>query len=97
MQQPRRIAFDEFARQLGTIFEAVRSEKRPVLVEKEGQLFRVEEEHLHEPSDMWAGYSAERVRAGLRRSAGAFQGLDRDAFLADVKEQLEQDSTGRPS
>src|SRR5581483_5934427 len=48
-------------------------------------------------ADIWAGYSPERVRAGLRRSAGAFRGLDREAFLADVKEQREQESTGRPA
>jgi len=97
VQQPRRITFDEFARRLRTVFDAVQREKKPVLVEKEGQLFRVERESLHEPADIWAGYSPARVRAGLRRSAGAFRGLDREAFLADVKEQREQESTGRPA
>lgn len=91
MQQPRRISFDDFARELGPVLDGVRSEKRPVLVEKEGWLFRVEEEQLHQPADIWAGYDPEAVRAGLRRSAGAFRGLDRDTFLADVKEQREQD------
>lgn len=46
---------------------------------------------------VWAGYDPERVRAGLRKSAGAFRGLDRDAFLADLKEQRGQNSTGRPA
>ncbi len=97
MQQPRRITFDEFARRLRAVFDAVQREKKPVLVEREGQLFRVERESLREAADIWARYSPERVRAGLRRSAGAFRGLDREAFLADVKEQREQESTGRPA
>jgi hypothetical protein len=95
--QPKRINFEEFARQLRTVFDAVDREKKPILVEKEGQLFRVEKEQLHEPADIWAGYNPERVRAGLRKSAGAFSGLDRDSFLTDLKAQREQDSSGRPA
>ena len=95
--QPKRIAFDEFARHLTTVFDAVQHEKRPVLVERRGQLFRVEQEHLHEPENIWEGYDAERVRAGLRTSAGALRGLDEKGFLADMKEQREQDSAGRPA
>lgn len=53
MQQPRRITFDEFARRLRAVFDAVQREKKPVLVEREGQLFRVERESLREAADIW--------------------------------------------
>ena len=46
---------------------------------------------------IWSGYDPARVRAGLRKSAGAFRGLDREAFLADMREQRQQESTGRPA
>ncbi len=51
---------------------------------------------LADPDDIWAGYDPERVKQGLTASAGAFRDLDRDAFLADLKEQGQQDSSGRP-
>src|SRR5215831_15869242 len=51
---------------------------------------------LADPDDIWAGYDPEQVRQGLAESAGAFHDLDRDAFLADLKEQGQQESSGRP-
>ena len=46
--------------------------------------------------DLWAGYDPARVRAGLRQSAGALRGVDRDQLVKDLAEQREQDSRGRP-
>src|SRR5205823_1795762 len=51
---------------------------------------------LADPDDIWASYDPERVKQGLIESAGAFKDLDRDALLADLKEQGQQDSSGRP-
>lgn len=51
---------------------------------------------LADPDDIWAGYDPERVRQGLAESAGALRDLERGAFLADLKEQGQQDSSGRP-
>jgi hypothetical protein len=51
---------------------------------------------LADPDDIWAGYNPERVQQALLESAGALKGLDRDTFLADLKEQGQQDSSGRP-
>ena len=51
---------------------------------------------LADPDDIWAGYDPERVKQGLAESAGAFKDLDRDAFLAELEEQGQQDTHGRP-
>jgi hypothetical protein len=96
-EQSRRISFDEFARHPQAALDAVQSGKQAILIERQGELFRVEKEQLHGQPDIWAGYSADRVLAGFRKSAGGFRGLDRDTFLADMKEQREQDSRGRPA
>lgn len=95
--EPRPIAFAEFARHLPAIFDALAQSQNPVFVERAGQLFRVEAEPRSRPGDIWAGYDPERVRQGLRRSAGAFAAIDRDQLLADLREQREQDSIGRPA
>lgn len=50
---------------------------------------------LADPDDSWAGYDPERVTQALAASAGAFKDLDRETFLADLKEQGQQDSSGR--
>lgn len=54
-------------------------------------------ERADRPADIWSGYDPARVRAGLHKSSGAFRRLDRRAFLADLREQRQQDSTGRPA
>jgi hypothetical protein len=51
---------------------------------------------LADPDDIWAGYDPARFKAALHASAGAFKDLDRDEFLADLGEQGQQDSSGRP-
>jgi hypothetical protein len=75
----------------------------PVELEKNGVRYRVTRIHpplgaeLVDEDDIWSGYDLDRVREGIRRSAGAFHGVDRDQLLADLAEQREQDSRGRPT
>lgn len=86
--------------------EEVRSRNRPTVLQRgDEELALVIPRRPHhsshlptlaDPDDIWAGYDPERVRQGLAASAGAFTGLDRDGFLADIKEQGQQDSSGRP-
>jgi hypothetical protein len=52
---------------------------------------------LNFQQDIWAGYDPEKVREGLRKSAGALKGVDIETFKKDVKNQRQQDSHGRPA
>ncbi len=40
--------------------------------------------------DFWANYDPERVRAGLKESAGALAGVDTKHLLADIRASREQ-------
>ena len=65
----------------------------PVLLEKNGKLYRLTEEP---EADIWAGYDPKRAQAALRKSAGALRDVDREELLADIHSAREQDSSGRP-
>ena len=95
MQEP--MSFDEFARQLRAVFDTLAQHGKRVLVEKEGLLFRVEPEKAPKKPDIWKDYDPQRVRQGLKRSAGALAGVDRDALIEDIHRQRQQDSQGRPA
>lgn len=82
--EPRHINFAEFSRHLQSVFDALAQKKEPVFVERAGQLFRVEAEPRQYPGGIWAGYDPERVKQGLRKSAGAFTGIDHEQLLADL-------------
>lgn len=45
----------------------------------------------------WDSYDPVKVREALRRSAGALAGVDHEALLADIYNQREQDTPGRPA
>lgn len=45
---------------------------------------------------IWTNYDPKRVRAALKTSAGALQGVDREELLSDLAVQRGQESTGRP-
>jgi hypothetical protein len=47
--------------------------------------------------DIWTAYDPEKVREGLRKSAGALKGVDIEALKRDIRDQRKQDSHGRPS
>jgi hypothetical protein len=74
----------------------------PVLLEKNGKVFRLIAERAHsaiaEPAEnIWEGYDPDKAKAALRKSAGALHGVDRDELLADIHAAREQDSHGRPA
>jgi hypothetical protein len=100
-QQAEPIAFDEFARQLPRIFDALDRRNGSVVVERYGRLYRLEPEarppvpRLAAPDDLWADYDPERVLAGLQASTGALAHVDRDQLRQDLRAQREQDSQGR--
>ncbi len=45
---------------------------------------------------IWTHYDPKRVRAALKTSAGALQGVDRAELLSDLASQRSQESSGRP-
>lgn len=93
----KQMSFDEFASNVRSIFDNMARKGEPVLIEREGQIYRLEPEQVKQPEALWAGYNPETVRRGLRRSAGALAGVDREALLRDIQHAREQVSHGRPS
>jgi hypothetical protein len=45
---------------------------------------------------IWTHYAPKRVRAALKTSTGALQGVGREELLSDLAVQHGQESTGRP-
>jgi hypothetical protein len=62
-----------------------------------GIFFRLEPENAPQKPDIWADYDPEKVRQGLKRSAGALAGVDREALKKDIRSQRQQDSRSRPA
>jgi hypothetical protein len=83
----QRITFDDFVRRPQEVLDRVRRCNEPVLIEQNGDVFRVE---LQEPRDVWDGYDPDRVPRALSASRGMFAGTDRDEFLREINEQREQ-------
>ena len=96
------IPFDEFRDRLPVIFDAVAKERKAVLVERDGVLYRLEPQapatlQTADPHNIWAGYDPAKVKAAFHRGAGLLTGVDTKELLKDIYEQREQDSTGRPA
>ena len=102
--KPRRIRFDDFAKSLDAIFDEVGEQQTPVLVERQGRLYRLEPaavDPLDDPRaeyDPWANYDPEKALQALEalRKARIFEGVDVEQFKADIKAARSQDSRGRP-
>ena len=91
--QPERMNFEQFRTHLQQVFEQVRASNQPVLVERNGETYRLEKE---EPQDIWEGYDPERARKALAQAAGALAGVDTEELLADIHAQRAQGGTHRP-
>jgi hypothetical protein len=77
--------------EVGKLLE--QADRAPLVIERNGARYRV----MREKDDPFAGYDPERALEALRRSAGALAGVDVEALKADLREQREQDSQGRPA
>ena len=95
--EPCQIQVDDFLKHVQSIFDMVARQKEPVMVERAGQLFRVEAERTDEAQALWVDYDAGRVRTALRQSAGAFKDIDVEQLKRDLREERAQDSHGRPA
>ena len=88
-----RVPFLAFSRRLDEFFERARKGRLPVLVERQGDLFRIE--RLTDTPQL---ATAQRIRAAIAATAGSWKGaFDREAFLSDIRDEREQDSHGRPA
>jgi hypothetical protein len=47
--------------------------------------------------NIWAHYDPKKAIEGIRKSSGAFQGLDRETLQREIREQRGQDSKSRPA
>jgi len=93
----KRLSFDEFASNVRAIFDNMARKGESVLVEREGYIYRLEPEQMQQPEAIWTSYDPQAVRRGLRKSAGALAGVDREALLRDIHRAREQASHGHPS
>lgn len=79
MHSDQQFVVDEPDAELAAILD--QADSHVVIVERNGARYRVE----RESGDVWAGYDPERVREGLRQSAGAFKDIDVEAFRRDLR------------
>lgn len=79
---PRRIRIKR--RDLETVVSPVKGKGSP------------EVSSVRDKGGIWAGYDPGKVREALRESAGAFAGIDADAFIAEIHAARGQASRGRP-
>jgi hypothetical protein len=69
------------------------ADEAPLFLERNGVRYRVSRER----DDLFADYDPAAVRVALEKSRGALTGVDIEALKADLREQREQDSIGRPA
>jgi hypothetical protein len=96
--KPRRIRFDDFAKSLDAVFDEVGEQQTPVLVERQGRLYRLAPAAVDPLDDPWANYDPEKALQAWEslRKARIFEGVDVEQLKADIKAQRGQDSIGRP-
>ncbi|MBI4493147.1 MAG: hypothetical protein HY690_10195 [Chloroflexi bacterium] len=88
----KRLSFHEFVRHLTGVFDAMARQGEPVLIERDGQLYRLEPEETHQTQDIWAGYDPEKVREVLDKVAGGWADLDIEGLIANIYRAREQGS-----
>lgn len=86
-QEAEVIDFGDFAVQLERVFDQVGQDNQPVLINRDGELYRLEKE---KQENAWHRYDPERVKQALAASAGALQGVDVEKLLSDLDAQREQ-------
>jgi hypothetical protein len=56
----------------------------PVVVESNGELYRLDRMEKEPAEDIWAGYDPEKVRDAIDRYAGTITQEEADAWIADL-------------
>ncbi len=83
------------------VAEEVNTTKTPRLIKRNGEILALllptgKKTAQLLKRDIWTHYNSEQVRAAIKQSAGALQGVDRKELLRDLADQRGQESTGRP-
>jgi len=85
------------------IAEEVNATKTPRLIKRNGETLALlmptgtagKRTDQPQKRNIWTHYDPQRVKAALKHSAGALQGVDRKELLGDLAAQRSQESTGR--
>ncbi len=81
--------------------EEVKTTETPRLIKRDGETLALlmpagtavkRESHKR---TIWIHYDPQRVKAALKQSAGALQGVNREELLVDLASQRSQESSGR--
>jgi hypothetical protein len=86
------------------VAEEVNATKTPRLIKRNGETLAMlmpagatAKRTTHpQKRTIWTHYNPAQVKAALKQSAGALQGVSREELLSDLASQREQKSTGRP-
>ena len=70
------------------------AQRGPVILEQDGVLYNLTPATSADPNPE---HDAQAVQRVLRRTAGAFTGLDTEQLKRDILAQRDQDSHGRPA
>ena len=83
--------------------EEVKATRKPRLLKRNGETLAMlmptgtagKRTDQPQKRNIWTHYDPQRVKAALKHSAGALQGVDRKELLGDLAAQRSQESTGR--
>ena len=83
------------------VAEEVSMTKTPRLIKRNGENLALllptgKKTTYPQKRTIWTHYNPEKVRAALRDSKGALQGVNREKLVSDLAEQRGQESTNRP-
>jgi hypothetical protein len=85
------------------VAEEVKTTKTPRLIKRNGETLAMlmptgatgKRDNYPQKRNIWTHYDPKRVKAALKQSAGALQGVDRVELLHDLSAQRGQESAGR--
>ena len=85
------------------VAEEVNTTKTPRLIKRNGENLALlmpagrgeKRKNLRQKRTIWTHYDPQQVKAALRDSKGALQGVNREKLVSDLAEQRGQESTGR--
>lgn len=76
--------------------EAARSGAR-LRIKTDDETYELDVKPAALTSDLWANYDPEAARRAWRAGAGVLQGVDAEELIRMLKDEREQDSSGRPA
>src|SRR6266581_1540228 len=85
------------------VAEEVNTTKTPRLIKRNGESLALllptgagaKRTYPHQKRTIWTHYNPAQVKAALKQSAGALQGVNKEELLSDLAGQRGQKSTGR--